>query len=387
MQIVFSDFDNHLKFAPITLTRPVAELRFGILKLWEKWMKVLPFDDKGIFFETENFLQRKYPSPKHGKSIVINPLVCPDQSITEKITQLKIGQKLILSDGTPIAFVLENYLKDTQSIDFETVEHTGSVLSISQLWHLYQKNEKAIEQDYNILTEGKNSQPIPEHVRFKGENIFIEEGAEIDCAYLNTDGGFIYIGKDTTIMDGAMIRGSLALCENSVIKMGAKIYGPSTFGPYSKVAGEVSNSLFQGFSNKAHDGFVGNSILGEWCNLGADTNTSNLKNNYGLLKIHSYLTKKAESTDVQFCGVIMGDHSKTGINTMLNTGTVVGVNANIFGADFPNKYIPSFFWGGADASTQYQIDKAIEVAKIVYKRRNVDFTEEDVIILKHLFES
>lgn len=386
MQIVFSDFDNHLKFAPLTLTRPVAELRFGILKLWEKWMKVLPGEDKGIFFETENYLQRKYPSPKQGKALIINPLYCPDKSLAEKVSKLQTGQLLIHKDGGTIALVLEDYHNKSDLSKLDKILYETPVLNLREKWHLFQKNEAAIAADYKILTRGKTSKDLPYGVQYKGENIFIESGAQLEHVSLNTDGGYIYIGKNVQVMDGSMIRGSVSLGENAVIKMGAKIYGASSFGPYCKVAGEVSNSIFQGFSNKAHDGFVGNSLLGEWCNLGADTNTSNLKNNYGSLRIFSNETNRMEQTDVQFCGVIMGDHSKTGINTMLNTGTVCGVNANIFGGDFPSKYLHSFFWGGSNVREKYQIDKAIEVAKIVYGRRNVDFTKEDELIMKHIFD-
>jgi UDP-N-acetylglucosamine diphosphorylase/glucosamine-1-phosphate N-acetyltransferase len=218
------------------------------------------------------------------------------------------------------------------------------------------------------------------------ENIFLEPGAKIECATLNASTGPIYIGKDAEIMEGALIRGPFALCEHATLKMGTKIYGPTTIGPHSKVGGEVNNSVIFGYSNKAHDGFLGNSVIGEWCNLGADTNNSNLKNNYIEVKLWDYASGRFIPTGLQFCGLIMGDHSKSGINTMFNTGTVVGVSANIFGSGFPRNYIPSFSWGGAQGYITYHIDKALEVASQVMKRRDIKLDEIEQDILKHIFE-
>jgi UDP-N-acetylglucosamine diphosphorylase/glucosamine-1-phosphate N-acetyltransferase len=237
------------------------------------------------------------------------------------------------------------------------------------------------------LTEGRKSQPISKSVNtIAKENIFIEEGAKLEFVTLNASTGPIYIGKNTEIMEGSMIRGPFALCEGAGVKLGAKVYGATTVGPYSKIGGEVNNSVLFGYSNKGHDGFLGNSVLGEWCNIGADSNNSNLKNNYEEVKLWSYETESFEKTGLQFCGLMMGDHSKCGINTMFNTGTVVGVSANIFGAGFPRNFVPSFSWGGAAGFTVYMTRKAFETARLVMSRRGVDFDEKEAKILQHVFE-
>ncbi|NBQ48824.1 MAG: glucose-1-phosphate thymidylyltransferase, partial [Sphingobacteriia bacterium] len=197
----------------------------------------------------------------------------------------------------------------------------------------------------------------------------------------------VYIGKEAEIMEGALVRGPFALCEHSTLKLGAKVYGASTVGPHSKVGGELSNSVIFGYSNKAHDGFLGNSVLGEWCNLGADTNNSNLKNNYGPVKLYNYATGKSLNTGLQFCGLMMGDHSKAGINTMFNTGTVVGVGCNIYGGGFPATHIPNFSWGGAEGFEAYQLDKLAETATKMYERRGLAFSEMELQILRHVADA
>jgi UDP-N-acetylglucosamine diphosphorylase/glucosamine-1-phosphate N-acetyltransferase len=237
------------------------------------------------------------------------------------------------------------------------------------------------------LTEDRFSQPIPKSVNvIAPENIFIEEGAKLEFVTLNASTGPIYIGKNAEIMEGSVIRGPFALCESGRVKLATKVYGATTVGPHSVIGGEVNNSVLFGYSNKGHDGFLGNAVLGEWCNIGADSNNSNLKNNYEEVKLWSYETENFAKTGLQFCGLMMGDHSKCGINTMFNTGTVVGVSTNIFGAGFPRNFVPSFSWGGASGFTTYLTKKAFETAKIVMARRNVEFSEEDAKILEHVFE-
>jgi UDP-N-acetylglucosamine diphosphorylase/glucosamine-1-phosphate N-acetyltransferase len=276
---------------------------------------------------------------------------------------------------------------DTQSSVLSTkVEHPYPIIKISYPWDIFSNNEKAIASDFELITKGRTSANLSNTNRYIGNNIFIEEGAKVEFSILNATTGPIYIGKDAEIMEGAIVRGPLALCEHAALKMGAKIYGATTIGPHSKMGGEISNSVIFGYSNKAHDGFLGNSVLGEWCNLGADTNNSNLKNNYALVKVWNYPQERFINTNLQFCGLIMGDHSKSGINTMFNTGTVVGVSANIFGDGFPRNFIPSFSWGGAQGFTVFTINKAFEVASQVMKRRNIDFSDDDKAILTHIFE-
>ncbi|MGB1451416.1 MAG: GlmU family protein, partial [Marinirhabdus sp.] len=269
------------------------------------------------------------------------------------------------------------------------IDYTGGdILRVERPWDIFSKNHGAIARDFKLLTEGRVSQPIPKTtVALNAENIFIEAGAKLPLCSLNAEGGPIYIGANAEIMEGSTVRGPFALCEGATVKMNAKIYPGCTIGPYSKVGGELNNSVLFGYSNKGHDGFLGNSVLGEWCNLGAGTNNSNLKNNYAEVRLWDYKTEGFAKTGLQFCGLIMGDHSKCGINTMFNTGTVVGVNANVFGSGFPRNFIPSFSWGGASGMTSYKTSKAFEVAKTVMARRGVEFTENDALILNHVFET
>ena len=314
------------------------------------------------------------------------PRICLLQIWSAKIKELQEDQAIF--DGEePIAF----FVKEDQEVDFESfaiVQYKQELLTVKNTWDIFSKNEQAIAQDFALVTADRESQPIPESNRvIAPENVFIEEGAKLEFTILNASAGPIYIGKDAEIMEGSIIRGPFVLCNNATVKMGAKIYGGTTVGPHSKIGGEVNNSVIFGYSNKGHDGFIGNTVLGEWCNLGADTNTSNLKNNYAPVRLWSYETEGFAKTGLQFCGLMMGDHSKCGINTMFNTGTVVGVNANIFGGGFPRNFIPSYSWGGSAGFTTYLTKKAFDVAQVVMDRRKVEFTEQDKKILEHVFET
>lgn len=379
--IIFTDLDNHLTFAPLTLTKPTAKLRMGILTFEERWLKMLEkIDVKApVYYQTENYLQDKFKAYDGNEVCLwINPLVIPSMTLLDQIVNLEKGQVILDDDGLFIA----GWTADIDAA--ETKEANSECLKIQERWELFQKNAEVLDYDYQLVTEGRKSATIDPSNQVIGNHVFVEEGAKVSSSILNSDTGPIYIGKNAEVMEGCMIRGGFALGKNAVLKMGTKIYGATTVGNYSKIGGEVNNSVITGYSNKAHDGFMGNSVIGEWCNLGADSNTSNLKNNYSNLRIYNYKTGQLEQTDVQFCGVIMGDHSKTGINTMLNTGTVVGVNANIFDAGFPPKYIPSFSWGGLNDKQVYNLEKAKEVAEVVCSRRSVQFTDIDAAILKHL---
>ncbi|RMD70422.1 MAG: glucose-1-phosphate thymidylyltransferase, partial [Bacteroidetes bacterium] len=261
------------------------------------------------------------------------------------------------------------------------------LLQVRQLWDIFLLNDRAIRLDFELLTHGRRSQPLSASNTVIGEGpVFVEEGAVVEGATLNATDGPIYIGAHAQVMEGALLRGSLAICDHAVIKMGAKVYGGTTIGPWCKVGGEVQNVVFFGYSNKAHDGYLGNSVIGEWCNLGADTNCSNLKNDYGEVKLWSYEKEGFVRTGQQFCGLFLGDHSKCGINTMFNTGTVVGVSANIFGAGYPRNFVPSFAWGGPAGWSTYRFDKAIATAERVMARRKVPLTPEDRLILMKVFE-
>lgn len=378
-------FDGTVRNAllPFTFTRPVADIRVGILTIREKWEAHLGTTTTTI---TEEYLSEKYPMVELEENIMINASFMPNAELVAIIQGLTANQAIFSGDEI-IAF----YSTDQQDeVDFDTYEiiaYDEDCLRIEHTWDIFSKNGEAIQADFNLITKDRTSQPIPATVNvIAPENIFIEEGAKLNFCTLNASSGPIYIGKGAEIMEGCIVRGGLAMCENSVLKLSAKIYGPTTLGPYCKVGGEVNNSVLMGYSNKGHDGFLGNSVLGEWCNLGADTNNSNLKNNYAPVRLWSYETENFAKTGLQFCGLMMGDHSKCGINTMFNTGTVVGVNANIFGSGFPRNFVPSYSWGGASGFTTYLTKKAFEVAKVVMARRNVEFTSQDEAILSQVFE-
>ncbi|WP_191858990.1 GlmU family protein [Hanstruepera ponticola] len=374
-------FRNNL--LPFTFTRPVADIRVGILTIREKWENYLEYTTTTI---TEDYLADKYPMVEMEHNIMINASFLPNKELVEIIKGLEENQA-VFKDEDVVAFFTKENQENIDLESFEAIEYLDDVLKIENTWDIFSKNGLAIEDDFELLTKGRQSQPIPETtVAFNRKDIFIEEGAKLPLCSLNAENGPIYIGKDTEIMEGSMIRGPFALCEGATVKMAAKIYGPTTVGPYSKVGGEINNSVLFGYSNKGHDGFLGNSVLGEWCNLGADTNNSNLKNNYAEVRLWNYETENFARTGLQFCGLMMGDHSKCGINTMFNTGTVVGVSANIFGSGFPRNFVPSFSWGGSSGFSNYLTKKAFEVAKVVMSRRNIEFTEQDAAILEHVFE-
>lgn len=378
-------FDGPVRNAllPFTFTRPVADIRVGILTIREKWEKYLGYTTTTL---TEEYLMDKFPMVEMEENVMINASFLPNEVLAEMVMALEANQAIFQGDEV-IAF----YTKDTQEeVDFDTyeiIDYTEEGLRVEHPWDIFQKNDAAIREDFELLTEGRTSQPIPATVNVLGaENVFIEEGAKLEFVTLNATTGPIYLGKNSEIMEGSVIRGPFALCEEAQVKLAAKVYGATTVGPHSRIGGEVSNSVLFGYSNKGHDGFLGNSVLGEWCNLGADTNNSNLKNNYEEVKLWSYEKEGFVKTGLQFCGLMMGDHSKCGINTMFNTGTVVGVSANIFGSGFPRNFVPSFSWGGASGFTTYMTKKAFETAKIVMSRRKVEFTVQDAAILEHVFE-
>jgi len=382
--ILFDDNWNDL--LPLTFTRPVAELRIGILTIREKWENYLGAE---VSWMTESFLKEKFKLLISDDNVFINGSILPDEKILQSIEKLKLGQSLVQANlliASRCDFKNGNTFTNDISKALNITQFTGELFKINFPWNIFQFNGKAIEADFNILTKGRKSGIVSKTNNVAGtENIFIEEGVKVEFSTLNASVGPIYIGRDAEIMEGCLIRGPFALCTYATLKMGAKIYGPTTIGPNSKVGGEINNCVIQGNSNKAHDGFLGNSVLGEWCNLGADTNNSNLKNNYAEVKLWSYSREKFVPTGLQFCGMIMGDHSKCGINTMFNTGTVVGVSANIFGAGYPRNFIPSFSWGGPHGLTVYPMDKAFETIAKVFQRRSLELTDIDKKILEHIF--
>ena len=389
MSILLSDAGLHQQMLPLTFTRPVGALRPGVLTLAEAWSRLTELP---VGFRTEPYLQKKYP-PVHGDVVrEVHAGLLPLPDLVSAVLNLEPGQVLV-KEGRAIAFCTTGEGK-AEAADWNTppaflhrVELAAEVVRIERPWHLFQHCGRAILNDYVLLTDGRRSRSLSALNTVVGDPglIFLEEGARVEAATLNTTNGPVWVGRGAEIMEGAMIRGPFALGEGAQVKMGAKIYGPTSLGPGCRVGGEVNNSVLLANSNKAHDGFLGNSVLGEWCNLGADTNNSNLKNTYGEVSVHSYAEDEAVPTGLQFCGLIMGDHSKSGINTMFNTGTVVGVSANIFGGGFPPKYIPSFAWGGGDDFDTYDLEKALGTARRVMERRHVPLTPADEAILREVF--
>lgn len=389
--LILFDPDTRDQLLPLTYTRPVCALRVGIMTIHEKWEKWL--DGKASYI-TQDYLSDKFPIVISQDNFVINGAVLPDAHICSLIEGLKNNQAL-LKDGELIAARLDekqfyNLMEDNDIEELEGFEldEDSKLLIINHLWDIFGFNNDALKSDFEVLTKGRKSAPLSKTNKFLGDEsqLFIEEGAVIECSILNAKTGPIYIGKNAEIMEGCMIRGGMSLGEGSVLKMGAKIYGATTIGPYCRVGGEVNNSVLIGHSNKGHEGYLGNSVLGEWCNMGADSNNSNLKNNYDEVKLWNYTKEGFVKTGVQFLGLIMGDHSKCGINTMFNTGTVVGVSANIFGAGYPRNFIPSFTWGGSGGLETYPFAKAVDTASRVISRRQLEVTDADREILKYIFD-
>ena len=378
-------FDGPVRNAllPFTFTRPVADILIGIMTIRQKWEMRL---GSTITTITEDYLSVKFPMVEMEENVMINAAYLPNDTLVEMVSDLKENQVIFKGDDV-IAFYTTENQEEVDFDSYEIIQYNDDCLTVENTWDIFSKNDAAIRSDFNYLTEDRKSQPIPKSVNvIAPENIFIEEGAKLEFVTLNASTGPIYIGKNSEIMEGTVIRGPFALCENAQVKLNAKIYGATTVGPGSRIGGEVKNSVLFQNSNKGHDGFLGDSVLGEWCNIGADSNNSNLKNNYEEVKLWSYETEGFAKTGLQFCGLMMGDHSKCGINTMFNTGTVVGVSANIFGSGFPRNFVPSFSWGGAAGFTTYITKKAFETAKLVMGRRNIDFDETESAILEHIFE-
>jgi len=387
MNIILFD-DDRENLYPLSLTRPISDFRVGISTVKEKW----EFYYNNVSVKTDNYLSEKFPIKIEKDNLWINASVLPNEGVVTEINSLRKGE-LLKKDEVVIA--IHNHMFTTSELD--EIQSHSTFNKINDLWDIFSLNGEEIKNDFDRMVTPKRGQESRKEIetlkQIKESNvkignypIHIEEGAKVNQSILNTTDGPIYIGKDAEIMEGSMVRGPFAMCNNSVLKMGSKIYGPTTLGPFCKVGGEVNNSVFFGYSSKAHDGFLGNSVIGEWCNLGADTNNSNLKNNYAEVKIWNYKTERFKKTGLQFCGLIMADHSKCGINTMFNTGTVVGVSSNIFGSGFLRNFIPSFSWGGNSGFTTYKTNKVFEVAQIVMKRRNIEFTDTDKSILEKVFE-
>ena len=384
--IFFDDLDWQL-LLPLTYTRPMACCRIGILTIQEKWERLIQSTSS---FKTKDYLQASYPCTISDNNIFIKGNLRPCVPIVEAVAGLQPNEALY-AKGVLLAAKTDAAIAEQFSIDnhpnWTKIEYKAEVHLFKRPEDFFQNNKEELEKDFALLTEGRTSAPIDSSNQVSSpENIFVEEGAIIEHSILNANDGPIYIGKEAKILDGCMLRGGVALCEKSVLKMGAKIYGPTTIGPSSKVGGENKNVVIFGHSNKSHDGYLGNSVLGEWCNLGADTNASNLKNDYSEVKLWSYDTESFRKTGTQFCGLIMGDHSKSGINTMFNTGTIVGVCCNLFGPGYQKNFVPSFSWGGPGTYKEYKLAKALQVAALVFDRRSKPFTEDDTAMFQSIFD-
>jgi UDP-N-acetylglucosamine diphosphorylase/glucosamine-1-phosphate N-acetyltransferase len=379
--ILFDDPVIRLNLLPFTFTRPVAKIRCGILTIAEKWEKRL---NVSASYKTESYLQQKFQVKSSHDNLLVNGAVCPDDDLISQIRNLPAGYYLVSGPR-----LLAANMPDREMSNQNTIEYPKEVVVIDKTWKIFKENANQIRADFKLITQGRRSAGIQDKhtVVYGEENLFVEEGLSIRAAIINAENGPVYLGKNSIVQEGAIIRGTFALCEGAHLNMGAKMRGDTTVGPFSKVGGEVSTSVIFAYSNKAHDGFLGCSVLGEWCNLGADTNTSNLKNNYEPVKLWNHVSQEFENTGLQFCGLMMGDHSKCSINTMFNTGTVVDVSANVFGDGFPRNYVPSFSWGGGSSGmTTYRFDKAIETATRAMARRNIVLDQTEALLLKSVYE-
>lgn len=373
--ILFDNHEDHANLLPLTFIRPISEIRIGILTIREKWEKYLA---ETCSYQTEIYLSEKYPTQFSNENIFINASVLPNKVLAEKIKTLASKE----------ALYAENILIAYRNEATNKIFWNEPIRKISYPFDIFAFNGAEIQSDFQLVTAGRKSKPIEDKyvITYKPENIFVEEGADLKACVLNAEKGVIYIGKNAQVQEMSVIQGNFALCEGAVINLGGKMRGDTTIGNYCKVGGEISNSVLLGYSNKAHDGFLGNSVIAEWCNLGADTNTSNLKNNYSNVKIWNFPKNDFIDTQKQFCGLIMGDYCKAGINTMFNTGTVVGISCNIFGGDFPPKFIPSFSWGGAKGFEQYELSKAFEAIERMMARRNKSLSEQEKAIIQHCYK-
>ena len=383
MNLILFD-KNHSNYLPLSFTRPISFFRIGILTIKEKWQ----FYYNSVSVKTEDYLSKKFKTNLEDDNLWVDSSILPCKELITEVNNLRLGESLV-HEGEVIAFRNKTF----DYVKLNIIESHSLFSSVASLTDIFNLNENEIKNDFKRIKKHKNSKYLNRFIDLYSSNvkigdgeIFIEDGAILNNCTLNTSNGPIYIGKDAEIMEGSLIRGPFAMLNNTVVKMGARIYSGTTLGPFCKVGGEVNNSVFFGYSSKAHDGFLGNSVIGEWCNLGADTNNSNLKNNYINVKLWNYQSEKFKDTNLQFCGLIMGDHSKCGINTMFNTGTVVGIGANIFGSGFPRNFIPSFSWGGSSGFSEYKFLKFIDSVERVFKRRNLKINQVEIDILNHIFE-
>ena len=386
INVIFYDLPRvHADLLPMTFTRPVADFRIGITTIREKWAMMLPQDCR-YGYRTVGFLVKKYKAEEIDDNLFIAGNVVPNPTLVEEVLRLEIGEALFKGDDF-IAY--RGVSPDMHADNYMKKEYNGECLVLHYLFDIFLNNGAVIKQDFEMITKGRTSCALSASNTVIGDPdlVFVEEGAYVEGAFLNTNGGPIYIGKDAQVMEGSCVRGPMALCEHSNINMGSKIYNDTTIGPWSKVGGELNNVVVFGYSNKAHDGFLGNAVIGEWCNIGAGTNASNLKNDYSKIRVWNYPDHTFMRTDLQFCGLIMGDHSKVGINCMFNTATVVGVGVNIHGSGFPRTFIPSFSEGSpVGGFTDVQLKKFFDIANRAMARRGLLLTDLDYEIFEEIYK-
>ncbi|TZF84971.1 glucose-1-phosphate thymidylyltransferase [Pedobacter sp. BS3] len=383
MNVILFDDSAHESLLPLTFTRPVAQVRVGILTIAEKWAKWL---NSEVSYQTADYLSQKFPVKTVQVNIFINGSVCPDEFLAEAIEKLAVGEALLANDVIVAVKTTAGNLDITELSPYKPVSFSQTISRVIYPEDIFRMNDAELKKDFALLTKGRSSANLSSTNILIGDEIFVEEGAEADCSTFNTRMGPVYLGKNSQVWEGCHIRGSFALCNDSQVKMGAKIYSGTTIGPYCRVGGEINNAVIFGYSSKGHEGYLGNSVLGEWCNIGADSNNSNLKNNYAEVRLWDYKKGVFRKTGLQFCGLIMADHSKCAINTMFNTGTVVGVSANIFGAGFPRNFIPDFSWGGAHGFEVYGLNKMFDTTTRVFERRNKVLDETEKQLLTKVFE-
>lgn len=378
--ILFDPTEARANLLPLSLTRPVAMLRHGITTMAEKWRQAIP----GHYsYSTQDYLSLKYSMTEapDGDNLFIAGNLHPDSMLVKAILDLEMSEALTF-EGEIIA-------RRGNGAPSKSIAYKGTPFMLRHVWDIFMTNDEAIRRDFALLTEGHQSEPLSNTCRLIGDpsQLFIEKGATIEGAIINVTKGPVYVGRDAEIMEGACLRGPIALCEHAVVNMGGKIYGATTLGPYCKVGGELNNVVMTGYSNKAHDGFLGNAVIGEWCNLGAGCTASNLKNTYAPVKIWSMAQNRFVKTDLQFCGLIMADHSKAGINSMFNTATIVGVGVNFYGSGFPRTFIPSFTEGSTLGMKPVIMDRFFDTASRMMARRHVELTPVDKEIFIHINEN
>lgn len=381
MNTVLFDSKDRNNFLPLTYTRPMADMRMGMMTFRERWELILANKTSSL---TEEYLSKKYPLILESDNLFIHGGLVASQELVERFSKLSSNEGLTFNNEL-IAYRSSRVITDQTELQLSDIGI--EVLVLKQVWELFVHNTDVLTSDFKLVTKGRKSAAIPEHCTvINPDQFFIEEGARVSCSVFNASTGPIYIGKESEVMESSTIRGPFSLSEHSIVKMAAKIYGATSIGPYCKVGGEINNSIVFGYSNKGHDGFLGNSVIAEWCNIGADTNTSNLKNDYSITRLWNYDQGKFAHTGRQFCGLIMGDHSKSAINTMFNTATIVGVSSTVFGSGFLKNFIPSFSWGGEKNTTTYLLNKALDTAERVMERRAVELSDDDKEILEVVFQ-